>query len=245
MKKLLITLSLLFLLVGCSTNSNTLTIATSSGYPPYEMVNEQGELIGFDIDLGNALAEKLGKDVKWIDMNFDGVIASLASNKADLAIAGLSPDPQRAALFSNSYYQNDETPFYIVTSKESGISQISDIKDKTVGVQLGTIQESAVNTIKDEYNLSIDSRDAYNVMIQEVLLERIDFLVMEPQVAKEYLNQYPELMMFELNLDALDNLIGNAIALPQDSKDLDTINQAIEELKADGTLEALVNKWFN
>lgn len=245
MKKLFL-LTLLLFLTACGSNQNeTLTIATSSGYPPYEMVDTNGELIGFDIDLANLIGEKLNKDVVFKDMSFDGVIASLSAKQADMAIAGLSPDPKRDALFSDPYYLAEESPFYIVTLNDSGINELNDIKNKVVGVQIGTIQETAVNQLKDQYQLEIDARDAYNVMIQEVLLGRIDFLVMEPLVANQYFEEYPQLTLFELNEPSLEKLAGNSIALPNDSQMLDKVNQIISELKEDGTLDALIKKWFD
>lgn len=244
MKKLFL-LTLLLILTACGSNQKeTLTIATSSGYPPYEMVDTNGELIGFDIDLANLIGEKLNKDVVFKDMSFDGVIASLSAKQADMAIAGLSPDPKRDALFSDSYYLAEESPFYIVTLNDSGINELNDIKNKVVGVQIGTIQETAVNQLKDQYQLEIDARDAYNVMIQEVLLGRIDFLVMEPLVANQYFEEYPQLTLFELNEPSLEKLAGNAIALPNDSPLLDEVNQIISELKEDGSLDDLIKKWF-
>lgn len=245
MKKILL-LTILLFLSACTSNQNeTLTVATSSGYPPYEMIDSNGELIGFDIDLANLIGEKLNKDIIFKDMSFDGVIASLSTNQVDMAIAGLSPDPKREALFSDAYYLDQESPFYIVTLNDSGISELSDIESKVVGVQIGTIQETAVNQLKDQYQLEVDARDAYNVMIQEVLLGRIDFLVMEPLVAQQYFEEYPQLTLFELNEPSLEELAGNSIALPKDSELLEDVNQIIQELKEDGTLDALIKKWFD
>lgn len=247
MKKILLLLILSLTLIGCSNSSTNpkLVISTSSGYAPYEMIDPQGNLIGFDIDLGNLIAEKMGREVEWKDMSFDGVIASLSANQADMAIAGLSPDPKRDALFSHSYYLSQESPFYIVTTEASNIKNTSDLMNKTVGVQIATIQEAAANQLKQEYNLTIDSRDAYHVMVQEVLLNRLDFLIMEPMIAQEYLHEYPELIMFELEEESLEEIAGNSIALPKNSELLEEVNQILDELKADGTLDALIDKWFN
>ena len=248
MKKLLLIL-ITSLLVACSSTPSepVLKIATSSGYPPYEMIDPKtNKLIGFDIDLGELIAKELGMTVEWLDMSFDGVIASLSTNTADIAIAGLSPDPKRDALFSEIYYNNEESPFYIVTKNDSGIQSIDDIKGKTVGVQIATIQESAVNQIKDTYDLTIDARESYHVMVQEVLIGRIDFLVMEPLVATQYLEEFENLEMYELKATELEHLIGNAIALSKDNQELlDEINTVILKLKDDGTLNELADKWFN
>lgn len=250
MKKILLVLIAL-LLVACSnsqeSDTNVLKIATSSGYPPYEMIDPiNNKLIGFDIDFGELIAQELGMEVDWMDMSFDGVIASLSANTADMAIAGLSPDPSRDALFSDAYYNSAESPFYIVTKNDSGINETKDIYGRKVGVQIATIQESAAKELMDGYELILDTRDAYNVMVQELLIGRIHFLIMEPLVAQEYLDEYEELVMFELEAPELDNLSGNAVAIPKNNEELlKKINTAIQKLKDDGRLDELIDTWFN
>lgn len=242
MKIIILLISLL--LTACSQqNTNILTIATSSGYPPYEMIDPiKNELIGFDIELGHLIAKELEMEAKFIDMSFDGVIASLATNQTDIALAGLSPDPNRDVLFSDHYYVSNESPFYLVMKEDSDNS----IDNKKVGVQLGTIQETAAKQIQAKYNLTIDSRDSYTILIQELLIGRIDFLIMEPLVAQSYLNEFNELEMFELEEPELNKLLGNSIAFNKGNTKLQKeINEILQKFKDDSTLDNLIDKWFN
>src|SRR5690554_2243965 len=132
MKKILGLLISVLLLTACNTTETTkLVVLTSSGYHPYEMVDEQGNLIGFDIEFGEALAAEMGVEIEWQDMDFDGIIASLNSGRGDLAIAAISPDPARNALFSQSYYVGDEeSPFFVLALKDSNITSTQDIEGK-------------------------------------------------------------------------------------------------------------------
>ena len=144
-KAILAVLTLVFILSGCvqQNTQDTITILTSSGYPPYEMIDENGNLIGFDIDFGNALGEKLGVQVKWEDMDFDGIIGALNSNRGTMAIAAMSPDPERDVDFSIPYYVGaEESPFFILTLASGGVVDSNDLTGKKVGAQIGTIQES-------------------------------------------------------------------------------------------------------
>lgn len=250
MKKLIILAISMLLLSGCSLEStDTLVVLTSSGYHPYEMVDDQGNLIGFDIEFGEALAQEMGVEIEWQDMDFDGIIASLNSGRGDMAIAAISPDPSRDALFSQSYYVGDEeSPFFVLALKTSNITSTADISDKTVGVQIGTIQEQMINQLKDELNLSVDQRTSVSQMVMEITSSRLDFIVIEGPTAKEYVEQFDTLMTFELtNQEIQEYLIevnGVSVALPTNSELLDDINKAIDVLKENGTLQQLVDKWF-
>ena len=248
MKKILITILLsLILLSGCvaETSSDTLVIGTSSGYPPYEIIEPDGTLSGFDIEFGNLLAKELGyENVTWEDGSFDGLIGKLQAGSIDLAIAGLSPDPEREAIFSDPYYMDGDNPLHILTTDDSGIKVSEDIEGKVAGAQLGTIQESALKTIKDAYNLTIDARSDYGTIVQEVLLGRINFLMVEPAVAQEFKANYDELISFEFVSESIAPLNGVSVAMPLDSDLLEKVNSVIEKLTKDGTLDSLANKYF-
>ncbi len=247
MKKLVSILAFLMILVGCASqpSDNALVIGTSSGYPPYEIIEPDGTLSGFDIDFGEALAKELGYDeVVWEDGSFDGLIGKLQAGSIDLAIAGLSPDPAREAIFSKPYYTDGENPLYILTKETSGIKTSEDIKGKVAGSQLGTIQESALKSIKESYNLTIDARPDYGTIVQEILLDRIDFLMVEPAVAKEFMANYEELVSFEFVSDEIIPLNGVSVAMPMDSDLEEKVNAAIDALIENKTIETLVQKYF-
>ncbi|MDO9592922.1 MAG: transporter substrate-binding domain-containing protein [Erysipelotrichaceae bacterium] len=249
MKKIIALLIVLFILVGCAPKQekNLLKILTSSGYPPYEMTKPDGTLEGFDIDFGEALAIELGYDgVEWVDMDFGGIIAALNNDGAHMAIAGMSADPERDVLFSVPYLiRDEESPFYVLTKKDSGITDTPTLANKIVGVQIGTIQEGAVNAMKAELNLTVDPRNDIGQMVQEIIVGRIDFIIVEGLVAKEYVAQFTELSMFLLEHEAADSVPGVVVTLPKTSTMKAAVDAAIEKLIANGTLAALEAKWFD
>lgn len=250
-KTLFAALIFIFILTGCvqQNNSETITILTSSGYPPFEMIDENGNLIGFDIDFGNALGEKLGVEVIWQDMNFDGIIGALNSNRGTMAIAAMSPDPERDVDFSIPYYIGaEETPFFILTLANGTISNSNDLEGKKVGTQIGTIQESLVNKIKTEFNLITEPKQNVSQLIQEVVTGRLDFVVIEGPTAREFVSEFPVLTTFELShpevTKYMEEVAGVSVALPRGSEWTAKVNEAIEALIADGTMDALIKKWF-
>lgn len=249
MKKFIALLLVLLILVGCAPKveeEKLLKVLTSSGYPPYEMTKPDGTLEGFDIDFAEALAIEMGYDgVEWVDMDFGGIIAALNNEGADMAIAGMSADPERDVLFSIPYLiRDEESPFYVLTKKDSGIVDTATLADKIVGVQIGTIQEGAVNAMKDELNLTIDPRNDIGQMVQEIIVGRIDFIIVEGLVAKEYVTQFTDLSMFLLEHEAADSVPGVVVTLPKTSTLKAAVDAAIEKLIQDGTLAALETKWF-
>lgn len=251
MKKILILAISLMILAGCSTKNEekTLTILTSSGYHPYEIIDTEGKLVGFDIDFGEALAKEMKVKVKWEDMDFDGIIASLNSNRGDLAIAAISPDPERDAIFSDSYYVGDvESPFFVLTKKDSGIISSETLNQKKVGVQIGTVQEQMIKQLQPELDLVVDPRTSVSQLVLEVTSGRLDAVVIEGPTAKEYVAQFDTLSTFELTNEVIAQYLievnGVAVALSKNSKLLEQVNQAIATLKANGTLQTLVDKWF-
>lgn len=230
-----------------SDSTKKIVALTNSGYPKYEERTPSGELVGFDIDLMNAIGKELGYEIEWKDIDFDALIGALQAGQGDLVIAGMSPDPKRAEEvdFSEIYYQSEEeTANFVLCKKDSGIKETADIKGKIAGVQIGTIQESAVNEIKDEYSLEVENRKSYGDLVQEVNNGRIDFVVFEKAIADEYLANNENLMLFQLITDAA-NSTGNAIAFKKGNDALrEDINKVIKKMQENGEMQVLVDKWF-
>ena len=250
MKKLLMACLSLLMAVsltacgGTDTDDKTLTVLTSSGYAPYEELDGDGNLFGFDIDLMEMCADELGYEVEWLDMDYDGIIESIKLGKGDVAIAGISPTPKRAKVvdFSDNYYDTEDSQNYVLTRKDSGIKTTADIKGKKVGVQKGTIQEECAYEIEKEYGLTLDAR-AYNAdLVQDTINGNIDFMILEKAVAEERVGESSDLVCFRL--EAGTDPSGNAMVFAKGSKLTDEFNKAIKTLKDNGELDKLIAKYF-
>lgn len=249
MKKLmiLIALSISFItLSACSSSTETITVLTSSGYEPYQMVNEAGELIGFDIDLMEAIATYLGWEIVWQDVDFDGIIASLQAGQAPLAIAGITPTAERAQMvdFSDIYFSSEEgLQNFLVFSSSTPLNGLNDLSGKVIGAQLGTIQAELLTSLADEYNFTVDLRNQNAQIVEEIQNGRIDALVVESVVADAILANNTQLSSSLLDAD-ISSIFGNAIAVGKNTGYLDSINEAIAALIEDGTLAGLITQWF-
>ncbi|QVK21046.1 transporter substrate-binding domain-containing protein [Mycoplasmatota bacterium] len=247
MKKTIIISLIITLLTGCKANTETITVLTSTGYEPYEMVDTNGELSGFDIELFEALAQETGYEIKWKDVSFDGIIAALQANQADAAIAGITPSNSRKEKvdFSNTYYNSEDGLInYLIVMNDSSITGVSDLEAKVLGAQLGTIQADLVEEIKSIYNFETDLRNINAQIIQELKSGRIDALVVESAVADSILDSENTFKKVLLEVSS-ESITGNAIAFPKDSNLTQDFNNALETLKSNGKLKELVDKWFN
>ncbi len=245
-KLLLVVLSIVvFALTGCSNNEN-LVVLTSSGYEPYEMVDTDGSLTGFDIELMEALAEEANIEIEWLDVNFDGIVASLQTGQYEVAIAGISPTAERDEVidFSNVYYNSEAGLVnYLVFETETGYSTLSDLDGLTIGAQLGTIQADIISSLSEEYNFTVELRTQNSQLIEEIKIGTIDAVMLESLVADSVLELNDSLSKFVVE-ESMDAMYGNAIAFTEGSEYQAIFNEALVVLESNGTLEALIDKWF-
>ena len=236
-----------FTLSGCEEKTDTIVVLTSSGYEPYEIIDTDGNLTGFDIELMEALAAEVGIEIEWKDVNFDGIIASLQSGQSEIAIAGISPTEERKAMidFSDVYFNSESgLTNYLVFDVESQISSLEDLEGLVVGAQLGTVQASLLESISAEYNFTVDLRNTNTQIVEELKAGRIDVLVVEKLIAESILDANTSLTSVGFE-SQLDDVSGNAIAFAKDSEYTELFNEALQTLLENGTVASLIEKWFN
>lgn len=220
-----------------------LTVGTNAEFPPFEYVGDDGEADGFDIALIKAIGEKLGVDVQVDNMEFASLVSSIGS-KIDVAIAGMTVTDERKETvdFSEPYY---EAVQYVLLPEGSEIATADDLKNKTIGVQLGTtgdfIASDIEGTTVNSYNKGIDAvNDLINGRVDCVIIDKNPALVFESKFQDE-----------GSKITAVDGAQFDfepeyyAIAMPKgDTALADAVNKAIEELKADGTFDELVKTYI-
>lgn len=224
-----------------SGDKKVLEMATSADFPPFESRNTAGEFEGFDIDLANYIADELGYELKINDMKFDGLIGALQSDRIDMVLSGMSAteDRKKNVDFSTEYNQSGEM---FITLKDSDIKTIEDLEGKKLGVQLGTIQEDGANKIKkDTVDFEIKAVDSANVLIQELLSNRIDVAYMDKAVAEGFIAEQ-NLVGFD---DTTSSSPGMAVAFPKGSELTEKVNEVLKEAEENGKLQELKDKWLS
>ncbi|GKW45180.1 ABC transporter substrate-binding protein [Planococcus sp. NCCP-2050] len=223
-----------------SDETKVLKMGTSAEFPPFESRNVDGEIVGFDIDLANHIADELGYKLEITDMKFDGLIGALQNDRVDMVIAGMSATEQRKENvdFSTEYNHSGEM---FLTPKGSDVKSLEDLEGKVVGVQLGTIQEEGANSIiEDEgINFELKALDDSGALIQEILSGRIDAAYMDKAVAKGYIEAQ--------DLDAFDDPTtaspGMAVAFPKGGDLVEDVNAVLAEMEESGKIDELKEKW--
>ena len=219
-----------------------LTVGTNAEFPPFEFVGDDGEPDGFDIALIKAIGEKLGVDVEVDNMEFDSLVPSIGS-KIDVAIAGMTVTDERKNMvdFSDEYY---EAVQYVIVGADYDIASAADLEGKSIGVQLGTTGDFIVEDIKDataaQYNKAVDA-------VNDLRNGRVDAVIIDKNPAKVFGEQFGD----EVKLyDGESAEFGfekeyYAIALPKGDEALaKAVNDALAELKSDGTFDELVKQYI-
>ena len=215
-----------------------LTMATNATFPPYEMTTDAGEFEGIDVDTAKAIAEKLGLELQIDDMDFDAALLSVQQGKADIVMAGVTVTDERKAVmdFSDSYATGIQS---IIVPNDSEIASPDDLAGKKIGTQRGT-----TGYIYCSDDFGEDSVVAYDnglTAVQALNNGQVDAVVIDNAPATEYVAANPGLKVLDTSYAEEDYAIGMA----KGSALEDAVNKALEELKADGTLQAIVDKYIN
>lgn len=229
---------MVMMLAACGSNKNELVMATNAEFPPYEY-HEGDAIVGIDVEICKAIAEEMGKTLVIEDMQFDSVITSVQTGKADLGAAGLTvtEDRLKNINFSESYATAAQV---IIVPTGSDIASPDDLEGKRIGVQLGTTGDIYAEDIADatieRYNKGFEA-------VQALLQGKIDAVIIDNEPAKVYAEQNPDTLII---VDEAFTYEEYAIAISKENTQLlDDVNAAIKKLKESGKLDEIVNKYIS
>jgi polar amino acid transport system substrate-binding protein len=220
-------------------SAGKISFGVDDAYPPMEFRNEKNELVGFDIDFGNAIGKKLGLKVEWVPTAWDGILPSLQSGKFDAILSSLSVTEERKKSigFSQPYIQGG--PIIITKDSKSALKTADDLKGKVVGVQLGSTGDEAVTNIAGVKE--VKRYDKIPQALLDLAAGRLDAVVADDQVGRYYVGL--DASKYFVAGKLVDEPFG--IGFKKESQPLnDAVQKAIEDLKADGTLSKISLKWF-
>ena len=214
-----------------------LTMATNATFPPYEMTTDTGAFEGIDVDTAQAIAEKLGLELQIDDMEFDAALLSVQQGKADIVMAGVTVTDERKAVmdFSDSYATGIQS---IILPEGSDIATPDDLAGKKIGTQRGTT--GYIYCSDDFGDENVVAYDSGLTAVQALNNGQVDAVVIDNAPAQEYVAANPGLVILDTSYAEEDYAIGMA----KGSALEDAINAALEELKADGTLQSIVDKYI-
>lgn len=236
------------LFCGCHSRSpeskKTLHLGTNVTYPPYESYNKNGEVVGFDIDIAHAIANKLGLELVIKDISFEGLIVGLNQGKFDIILAGISITPQRQNAIALIPYQGEPVTGLTLAFWKQIPPHIQSLQDieTAVAVQVGTYQESYLSKIK---GIEFKALEANTDLIMDLQYGKSQAALFEPHIANAMKAKFHEIQLMPINLPETEWVLGNGIGIKKDNIELiEKIKQAVLELKEEGVIEKLEQKWF-
>lgn len=220
-----------------------LTMATNAQFPPYELVSD-GEgyegtgFEGIDVELAYALAQKLGLELQIDDMDFDGALVAVQNGKCDVVLAGLTYNEERDLVmdFTDTYANGVQV---VIVPEDSDITTLDDLAGKKIGTQRGTT--GYIYTSDEFGDDAVSAYDDGATAVQALMNGQVDCVVIDNAPAQEYVKANEGLKILDTEYANEDYCIavdeGNTALL-------DALNTALDELQADGTVQAILDKYI-
>jgi polar amino acid transport system substrate-binding protein len=218
---------------------NVLRVGTDATFPPMEFV-DNGKRTGFDIELMEAIAKNMGKQIEWIDIDFKGLIPGLMSKRFDMAVSAIYITDERKKVvdFTEPYYAGGLVA--MVKDNNAAIKKLTDLDGKKVSVQVGT---KSVSYLAEKFpKVQRVEVEKNQEMFNLVDIGRADAAVTGKPAAFQYVRTRGGLRVLDEQLTTEEY----GMALRKDTPELTkAVNAALAKLKADGTYAAIVKKWFS
>ena len=245
MKKILAIALICMLTLTGMAMAETLKMGTNATFPPYEFYDDEtGEVVGIDAEVAAAICAKLGCELEIVDMDFDAIIPAVTTGKIDFGMAGMTVTEERmqSVDFTTSYATGIQV---VIVKEDSAIASVDDLfaegANHKIGVQQGTtgdiycsgdIEEAGLGTV-ERYKNGTDA-------VLALTSGKVDCVVIDNEPAKNYIAANEGLKILDTEYAVEDY----AIALAKDSELTEKINAALEELIADGTVQAIIDKYI-
>lgn len=220
---------------GCGKKDNELVLATEAGFAPYEYYKD-GKIVGVDIDIAQEIAKRLDKKLVVKDVSFDFLINEVKSGKADFAAAGISitEEREKEVDFTDEYTVSNQV---VVVRKDSPLKNFSELQNKKIAAQLGTVADLYVS--ENYKDATLVTHKKYLSAVEDVKSKKVDCLIMDELPAKEIVKTNSELKV----MDGILFQDKYGMIVKKGNTELkERINEILKELSEDGTIDNLVLK---
>jgi polar amino acid transport system substrate-binding protein len=225
---------------GCTKEATKIVVVTDATWMPFEYVNEQTkEIVGFDIDLMKAIAEKANLEIEFKNVAWDSLLPGIAQGTYDVAISSISilPERQKEMLFSDPYFAAGQ--LIAVRIDNTTIKSKADLSGKTVGAQISTTGAFEIDNIAGAVKKTYDD---IGLAFQDLMNGQIDAIVSDNPLVLGYVNKNPTKLKTAGGVFSAENY---GIAVAKGKEDLlKKINDGLKKVLAEGIIETLSKKWF-
>ena len=215
-----------------------LIMSTNAAFPPYEMTTDDGGFEGIDVEIAQAIAEKLGLELQIDDMDFTAALEAVQSGMSDMAMAGITVNEERLAVmdFSDTY----ATGVQVVIVKEGSDVTLDNLGEQLIGVQNGTTGwQFCSDDFGDDHVAAFDNGIT---AVQALVNDQVDCVVIDQGPAEVFVSENPGLTILETEYAIEDYAIG---VNKGNTALLDAINGALAELQEDGTIQSIIDKYIS
>ena len=242
LRNLALLLALLLCAVPAHAKSKTLVAASNPTWPPMEFLSQDKQITGYDRDIVDAIAKEAGLAIKFQSVAWDGIFAALESGQADLIASCVTITDKRKKnyLFSDPYYEVQQA---IIVAKNANISGPADLKDKTVGIQIGTTAAEALR--KMDLPMTIRTYDDVGLVFEDMRNGRLDAVVCDDPVGRYYASRkegYENLMKLAFLTDDVEHI--GFVFKKSDADLVQRFNEGLAKIRANGVEKAIRTKWL-
>ena len=230
-----------FFALGVTAQADTVKIVSDTAYAPFEFKDSDQTYKGIDVDIINKVAEIKGWDIDMSFPGFDAAVNAVQAGQADAIMAGMTKTSEREKVFtmSDTYY---DTKVVIATTKANTISKYEQLKGKKVGVKTGTAAQRFLEKNKDKYGYTLKTFDTGDLMYNSLSAGDVD-AVMDDQPVIEYAINQGQNLKISMKGEAVGSF---AFGVKKSSKHehlVTEFNEALAQMKEDGSLDEIINKW--
>lgn len=214
-------------------------IGTEGTYAPFTYHDKEGKLVGFDVEIGQEIAKRLGVEAKFLEGKWDGLIAGLDANRYDAVInqVGITPERQKKYIFSEPYIVSKAV--LIVKEGNTDIKSFDDLKGRKSAQSLS----SNYGKIAREHGADVVANDGFDQSVQLVLSGRAEATVNSSLSFLDFKKQKPDVKL--VVAAELENADKSGVLLRKGEEDVQAeVNKALEQIKSDGTYKKLADKYF-
>jgi len=248
MKKIIaIALMLAMLLTSAAfAETKTLKMGSSCDFPPYEYYDDEtGEIVGIDVEIAYAVGEKLGVKVEVVDMQFDAIIAAVVAGKVDFGMSGftITEDRKQSVTFSTPYTTTQQSVIVPIGSEITSVDDLLNVENEyKISVQIGTTGDLFISDDIENLGLkhTVERYNKYHDAVLALTSGKVDCMIVDEQVALQFVAANEGLT----TLDTAYAVEEYAICFAPESELYAEFNAALEELIADGTVQAIFDKYI-
>jgi polar amino acid transport system substrate-binding protein len=219
-------------------------VGVESAYAPFSSENEKKDVVGFDIDIMKALAQKIGIEVKFVPTPFEGFFNFLAQGDRDLLISAITITDERKQTvdFSAPYFEASQ--LIAVPANEAKVKKFDDLKTLKVGVQSATSGDEIVQQLLGKNNPNIKRLDSTPLALKELEGGGVDAVVADDAVVKNYITNNPGSKLRTVADAGFPKEYYGIAVRKGNTELLDKVNKGMAELKADGTFDKINTQYF-